>query len=113
MPNRTIAFACVLLGIILLGIIIVASLEKSVVIGFEYLLKEWWGIATLVDLYAGFLLAGCWISWMEQKKAYAAIWILALFFFGNLIVMIYLAKLAWGGGQLSVLFTPKRDTSPV
>lgn len=111
-PNRMIAFACFLIGSILLGVIVIASFEKNVVIGFEYLLGEWWGIATLVDLYAGFLLAGCWILWMEEKKAFAAIWVLALMVLGNLVVLVYLIGLARRGGGLSRLFTPKRGASP-
>ena len=107
-----IAFACFLIGSILFSVTLIASIEKSFFTGFEYLLAEWWGIATLVDLYAGFLLAGCWIFWIEEKKAFAAIWVLTLMVFGNFVVMVYLARLAWQGGEFSKLFTPKRGASP-
>ena len=47
-----------------------------------------WGIVSLVDLYAGFVLVGIWISYKE-KRLTALIWIFFLMILGNLTTAVY------------------------
>ena len=47
-----------------------------------------WGVVSLVDLYAGFILVGIWIFYKE-KTVSALVWIFFLMTLGNLTTAIY------------------------
>ena len=49
-----------------------------------------WGIMTLVDLYAGFVLFSIFIVSQEAQRKTAALWIGALLILGNLVACLYL-----------------------
>ncbi len=65
------------------------------------LLANPWGIVSLVDLYAGFVLFSIWIAFREKNPIVAMFWILLMmvlgFFTGSLYVLInlYLSKGDW------------------
>ena len=62
-----------------------------------WMLANPWGRVSLVDLYAGFALIGCWIVARERSFRRAAPWILALLVLGNLTTCLYvLASLREG-----------------
>lgn len=48
-----------------------------------------WGIATLVDIYVGFVLFSCWIVSREESLVRSGLWVFLLFIGGNLIACIY------------------------
>ena len=54
-----------------------------------------WGRVTLVDLAAGLVLIGAWITWREGSIGRAAPWWLALALTGNLASGVYVARAAW------------------
>ena len=58
------------------------------------LLANPWGVVSLVDLYAGFLLFSVWIAFREKSVISAVIWIILMmvlgFFTGSLYVLIVL-----------------------
>ncbi len=66
-----------------------ASLEKSVIIGFEQLFAERWGIATLFDAYFGFLFFYVWVYYRENSGIVRAGWLVAILCFGNIAMAIY------------------------
>ncbi len=47
-----------------------------------------WGVVSLVDLYAGFILVGIWIFYKENTVS-ALVWIFFLMTLGNLTTAIY------------------------
>jgi hypothetical protein len=55
-----------------------------------------WGVVSLVDLYAGFLLFSLWIAFREKSAISAVIWIILMmvlgFWTGSLYVLITLYK---------------------
>lgn len=60
------------------------------------LLANPWGIVSLVDLYAGFLLFSVWIGFREKSVFAAVLWIVLMmvlgFFTGSLYVLIALYR---------------------
>jgi len=68
-----------------------------------------WGIMTLVDLYAGLTLVGCWIALTERAWLPVAGWVLALVFLGNIASLLFVLHRAraargdwrqfWTGGK--------------
>ena len=79
-----------------------ASLEANVLVGFQRLLADRWGIATLFDAYFGFLWFWLWILHKEPSLWRSLLWLLLLFALGNLAmaayVMVQLARLKPGEG---------------
>ena len=55
----------------------------------KWLFANPWGRVSLVDLYVGFALVGCWIVARERSLRRAAPWILALMVLGNLTTCVY------------------------
>ena len=60
------------------------------------LLANPWGVVSLVDLYAGFLLFSIWIAFREKNVFSATLWIILMmvlgFWAGSLYVLIALYK---------------------
>lgn len=58
------------------------------------ILRNPWGIVSLVDLYVGFILFSAWIIYREKHPASAAIWVILMmilgFFTGALYTLIAL-----------------------
>ena len=84
-----------------------ASLEANVLVGFQRLLADRWGVATLLDAYFGFLWFGLWIAYKEISPGRSLLWLLLLFALGNLAmaayVMIQLSRLKPGEGAEALL----------
>ena len=84
-----------------------ASLDANVLVGFQRLLADRWGVATLSDAYFGFLWFWLWIAYKEASPGRSLLWLLLLFALGNLAmaayVMVQLAKLKSGDGMESLL----------
>jgi len=84
-----------------------ASLDANVLVGFQRLLADRWGVATLFDAYFGFLWFWLWILHKEGHLGRSLLWLLLLFALGNLAmaayVMIQLARLKRGDGVEALL----------
>jgi hypothetical protein len=63
--------------------------------GLDTLIGNPWGRVTLVDLAAGFVLAGAWIGWREPSVARAVPWWIAVLVAGNMAVGTYVLRAAW------------------
>jgi hypothetical protein len=79
-----------------------ASLDANVLVGFQRLLADRWGVATLFDAYFGFLWLWLWITYKEGSPWRSLLWLLLLFALGNLAmaayVLLQLARLKPGEG---------------
>jgi hypothetical protein len=53
------------------------------------LLRNPWGVVSLVDLYVGFILFSLWITYREASRLHAAAWIIAMMVFGFLAGALY------------------------
>ena len=84
-----------------------ASLDANVLVGFQRLLADRWGVATLFDAYFGFLWFWLWIAYKENSPWRSLLWLLLLFALGNLAmaayVMVQLARLKPGEGIETLL----------
>ena len=84
-----------------------ASLDANVLVGFQRLLADRWGLATLADAYFGFLWFWLWIAYKEASLGRSLLWLVLLFALGNLAmaayVMIQLARLKPGAGFETLL----------
>ncbi len=84
-----------------------ASLDANVLVGFQRLLADRWGVATLFDAYFGFLWFWLWIAYKEASLGRSLLWLLLLFALGNLAmaayVLIQLIRLAPGEGAEALL----------
>ncbi len=84
-----------------------ASLDANVLVGFQRLLADRWGVATLFDAYFGFLWFWLWIAYKEHSVWRSLLWLLLLFALGNLAmaayVMVQLARLQPGAGIEALL----------
>jgi len=84
-----------------------ASLEANVLVGFQRMLADRWGVATLFDAYLGFLWFWLWIAYKEASLGWSFLWLLLLLALGNLAmaayVMIQLARLKPGAGFEALL----------
>lgn len=69
-----------------------------------------WGIVSLIDLYAGFLLFSAWIIYREKSLALAIFWTLLMmtlgFWAGSLYVLIHAIK---AKGNLKILLLGKHN----
>ena len=74
----------------LISVIVWASLESNVFIGFEEILSTRWGIATIVDIYIALTFIGVWIGVMEGSVFKGIIWTLTLYVLGDIATLIYI-----------------------
>ena len=104
---RIFGVLCILLAIVMLALIFNAAAEKSIRTIFESLLREKWGVVTLVDLYAGFFIVGIWIGCCERASKRWIPWIIALFFLGNVATLAYVAWRSRTASRWTGLFMPR------
>ncbi len=81
-------------AVVLVGLIARSSMEMSLGAGLRATVDTWWGVTTMVDLYAGLALVAAWIGYRERSVGRAAPWVIGLLLLGNLTTLVYLA---WAG----------------
>jgi hypothetical protein len=79
------------LALALAGLIVRAGGEASFAASFATMLADPWGLATLGDLYLGFLATAFVIALAEPRRGIALCWIAALFVLGNVVTGVWLA----------------------
>jgi len=97
-------------GVVLAAMVAVtawASLDANVLVGFQRLLADRWGVATLFDAYFGFLWFWLWIAYKEAHPGRSLLWLLLLLALGNLAmaayVLVQVARLKPGEGPETLL----------
>ena len=103
---KTIAY----LSTLIMGVIIVwANFQSNFFENAGIVASTPWGIVTLVDLYIGFLFIGLWIIFRE-KGISRIIWLVGLFFLGNLTTALYIIYcIKEADGNLEIFFIGKRN----
>ncbi len=99
-----------LLGL-LLAAIVAASLHSSVIEGLLRIVADPWGLVTLLDLGIGLLFIAVWLTLMEPRPRYAALWIIALFLLGNVVTLGFLLCRTRHAKTLRDLFLPTQTRS--
>lgn len=78
------------IGALLMGLVLLrALLHGDLAAEGRQLLEMPWGLMSLVDIYTGLLLFGCWIFWRERHRPVAVLWMIGLLLFGNLASCVY------------------------
>lgn len=73
------------------------------------LLRNPWGVVSLVDLYVGFILFSIWIVLREEKISAMVIWIIAMMILGFFTGSVYLLKAAYeSNGDKEIFLMGKR-----
>ncbi len=75
----------------LVAIIVWAGMNANFWDSFGRIVADPWGIVSLVDLYLGFIVASVVIVLFERNIGVAAIWVVPVYFLGNIITAIWLA----------------------
>ena len=53
------------------------------------LLRMPWGVVSLVEIYVGMALFGCWVFWREASPLRSGVWMLAVALIGNIVSCVY------------------------
>ena len=93
--------------VFLVAVIVWASLQSNVFVGFDQLIETRWGVATLVDIYIALTFIGVWIGVMENSVIKGIVWTLALYIFGNIATLIYFVYRATKSRSFTEIFLPK------
>ena len=73
----------------MLTVTVWASLDQNVMVGFQYLFQNRWGIATLGDTYFGFTIIYLWIAYKEPSWLSRVSWLILTYCLGTIAVSIY------------------------
>lgn len=106
---RSIGLSALAGVLVLVALIVRSSFEMSLGAGLRATVDTWWGITTMVDLYAGLLVIAGWIAYRERAFPRAAVWMVGLFLLGNLTTLVYLVFAAMNAGSLDELIRGKRS----
>ncbi len=79
------------LAVGLVVLIIWAGMNANFWESFGRIVADPWGIVSLVDLYLGFIVASVVIVIFERNKGVAALWVVPVYFLGNIVTAIWLA----------------------
>lgn len=53
------------------------------------LLRMPWGLVSLIEIYVGMALFGCWVFWREASPLRSGLWMLAVALIGNVVSCAY------------------------
>ncbi len=67
-----------------------ASLQMSIVEGGGQVLRNPWGVMTLLDAYFGFLTFYVWVAYKERTAAARILWLVLVLTLGNIAMAIYM-----------------------
>ncbi len=98
------AALALLLLLALVGLIVWASLESNVVDGFRWLLSTRWGVATLLDVYAGAFVVAVWMRVSTRSTAAWLAWVAALLCLGHAVSLAYLLTRLARGRSLAAAY---------
>lgn len=75
------------------------------------LLRNPWGIVSVVDLYVGFVLFSLWIGFREKSVVSAVIWIVLMMVFGFFTASVYILINLYrhDGDWAGLLFGARKD----
>lgn len=80
----------------MIAVTVIASLERGVFTALADLWSDAWFRATLADAYFGFLTFYCWVAYREEGWTGRIVWLLAIFYLGNIAMSVYVLACLWG-----------------
>lgn len=99
------------LGVIAMTVVIGnAFINGSFTVDGGELLRNPWGVVSIVDLYVGFILFSIWIALREEKTVAIIIWIVFMMILGFFTGSIYVLKAAYESkGDKKIFLMGKED----
>lgn len=88
--QRTLQALCIMIVVIMLGLTISASLDRSVFAALSALWPDPWFRATLADAYFAFLAFYAWICYKEEAATHRLGWLAAILCLGSFAIAGYL-----------------------
>lgn len=100
----------------MIAVTVIASLERGVFTALADLWSDAWFRATLADAYFGFLTFYCWVAYREEGWTGRIVWLLAIFYLGNIAMSVYVLACLWGlpaeAPLWQVLLRPEHRRAP-
>lgn len=100
----------------MIAVTVIASLERGVFTALADLWSDAWFRATLADAYFGFLTFYCWVAYREEGWLGRIVWLLAIFYLGNIAMSVYVLACLWGlpaeAPLWQVLLRPEHRRAP-
>jgi len=75
--------------VVMIGLTIVASLDRGVFVALEDLWPDLWFRATLADAYFAFLTVYLWVAWRERTMAARVLWFVVFMGLGSIGIALY------------------------
>ncbi len=98
----------IVLAAILTAAIIWAFLTASFWESFGRIIVDPWGIVTLIDLYAGFVVSSVFILAIERGRWFAWALIIPIFLLGNVVTALWLA---WRAAKLAGMLSRQPEAA--
>jgi len=105
--SRIVAVLFAVVALAMLGSFFWAGSRQGLGAGLGAIVREPWGLVTVIDVYAGVLAVAGWILLTESCPWRRTIWIVALFGLGHFITVTYVALRAWRSSSLTMLVLPR------
>jgi hypothetical protein len=83
------AVVAALFAVLLFGVVKAIG-QRGFADGVAWLTSEWWGTATVIDVYVGFAFVAAWLWLTESRKWLAVLLIANLLWLGNLVTLAVL-----------------------
>jgi len=88
----TVRVLAVALLVVLIGASVWAQGREPLWVGLSAIMRQPWGIATMLDLYAGLLVVGVWVAYTESRRPLIPLWWILLLLFGNMATLAYVLR---------------------
>lgn len=104
--TRWISLAAAIGIVALLALIVVSSLQMSLIAGLRATVDTRWGVTTMADLYLGLFAVAGWIAHRERSISRTIAWSVGLCLLGNLVTLVYLLIASLRARAVEDLFRP-------
>jgi hypothetical protein len=72
-----------------------SSLRENVMVGFDQIFATSWGVATIVDLYAGLFMMALIAVFTENNKWMKILWLPLILCLGSFASLIFMIRVLW------------------
>jgi hypothetical protein len=72
-----------------------SSMRENVMVGFDQIFATSWGVATIVDLYAGLFMMALIAVFTEKNKWMKILWVPLILCLGSFASLIFMIRVLW------------------
>ena len=93
---KKIMMSVLLAGVVsLVWISVESSMRENVMVGFDAIFATSWGVATIIDLYAGLILLAIIAFITEPNKWMKVLWVPLILCLGNFSALVFMIRFLW------------------